>query len=65
MADPEKTNDPFNRPQLIYEVHLGSWRHKPDGSFYTYRELADHLVDYVAEMGYTHIELLPISELSF
>ncbi|HHX96310.1 MAG TPA: 1,4-alpha-glucan branching protein GlgB [Clostridia bacterium] len=61
----KKQNDPFNRPQLIYEVHLGSWRHKPDGSFYTYRELADHLVDYVAEMGYTHIELLPISEYPF
>jgi len=49
---------PFN----IYEIHAGSWRRHPDGRFYTWRELAESLVPYVKEMGYTHIELLPISE---
>jgi 1,4-alpha-glucan branching enzyme len=49
---------PFN----CYEVHLGSWRRTPQGHFLDYRELADQLVPYVKEMGYTHIELLPISE---
>jgi 1,4-alpha-glucan branching enzyme len=46
----------------IYEVHLGSWRRHPDGRFYTYRELAEHLVPYVADLGYTHVELLPVTE---
>ncbi|MGI6145144.1 MAG: 1,4-alpha-glucan branching protein GlgB [Clostridia bacterium] len=57
--------DVYNQPQLIYEVHLGSWKLKEDGSFYTYRELADILVDYAVEMGYTHLELLPINEHPF
>ena len=49
---------PFN----IYEIHAGSWRRHPDGRFYNWSELADSLIPYVQEMGYTHIELLPISE---
>ncbi|MDD5331095.1 MAG: alpha-amylase family glycosyl hydrolase, partial [Sulfuricella sp.] len=49
---------PFN----IYEVHAGSWRRHPDGRFYSWGELAASLIPYVQEMGYTHIELLPISE---
>lgn len=61
----KEQEDIFNQPQLIYEVHLGSWKLKEDGSFYTYRELAEILVDYVAEMGYTHIELLPVCEHPF
>ena len=56
-------------PISVYEVHIGSWRREPDekwGSRYlTYRELADTLLPYVLEMGYTHIELLPISEYPF
>ena len=54
-------------PVSIYEVHLGSWRRRPgDGDRYLgYRELADELVDYVADMGFTHIELLPVSEHPF
>ena len=53
----------FESPVSIYEVHLGSWmRHGEEDGFLTYRELADKLIAYVKEMGYTHIELLPVSE---
>jgi 1,4-alpha-glucan branching enzyme len=54
----------FEAPLSIYEVHLGSWRRVPEegGRWLTYRELADSLVPYVKEMGYTHVELLPVSE---
>lgn len=52
----------YDKPVNIYEVHLGSWKRREDNSFYSYRELADELVDYAAEMGYTHIELLPVME---
>lgn len=52
-------------PISIYEVHLGSWRRKNGNEFLTYRELADQLVNYVVDMGYTHIELLPITEHPF
>lgn len=51
-------------PLNIYEVHLGTWKQK-EGRFCTYRELAHELVDYVAEMGYTHLELLPVMEHPF
>jgi 1,4-alpha-glucan branching enzyme len=51
----------------IYEVHLGSWRRRSDakGDWLTYREMAPLLADYVQEMGYTHVELLPITEHPF
>ena len=52
----------YRAPLNIYEVHAGSWKRHPDGRFYNFRELADSLIDYVLEMGYTHIELLPIME---
>jgi len=54
--------DWLHRPMSIYEVHLGSWQRDPQGNFLNYRELAVTLVDYVKELGFTHIELLPISE---
>jgi 1,4-alpha-glucan branching enzyme len=54
----------FQRPMAVYEVHLGSWARVPDQGdrYLSYRELADRLVPYVKEMGYTHIELLPVME---
>ncbi len=51
----------YQKPINIYEVHFGSWKKNGD-QFYTYKELADKLIDYVVDMGYTHIELLPIVE---
>lgn len=59
-----RTTDWLKQPVAIYEVHLGSWRRVPEegGRWLTYRELAETLIPYVEEMGYTHIELLPISE---
>ena len=46
----------------VYEVHLGSWRRTPKGGFLNYRDLAEQLVPYVADLGYTHVELLPVME---
>ncbi|WP_246227573.1 1,4-alpha-glucan branching protein GlgB [Roseobacter ponti] len=52
-------------PVSIYEVHAGSWRRHADGSWLSYRELAETLVPYARDMGFTHIELLPVSEHPF
>ncbi|NGX58171.1 MAG: 1,4-alpha-glucan branching enzyme GlgB [Chlamydiae bacterium] len=60
MEDREDHKD-HKIPMATYEVHLGSWRQN-NGQFYNYRELAHLLSDYVLEMGFTHIELLPVTE---
>ncbi len=57
-----ETADWLHTPLSIYEVHLGSWQRGFEGEFLNYRELAKRLVDYVQEMGFTHIELMPITE---
>lgn len=59
--------DAHHAPVSIYEVHLGSWRRKveEENRFLSYLELADELIDYVTEMGFTHIELMPVSEFPF
>jgi len=51
-----------HRPMSVYEVHLGSWQRTADGEFLTYREIAERLADHVLEMGFTHVELLPVTE---
>ncbi len=56
------TYNPYRSAVNIYEVHLGSWKRHEDGSMLTYDELADQLIPYAADMGYTHIELLPVME---
>jgi 1,4-alpha-glucan branching enzyme len=56
----------FEQPISIYEVHLGSWKRPKDGRRYlNYRELAQQLVDYMHEMGYTHLQLMPLCEFPF
>ena len=52
-------------PVSIYELHLGSWRRRGDGGFLSYRELAEQLVPYVKELGFTHVQFLPVSEHPF
>ena len=55
----------FDQPQSVYEVHLGSWRKADGWRWLSYRELADTLVPYARDMGFTHLELLPVSEHPF
>ncbi len=56
---------PYDKPMSIYEMHFGSWQVKKDGSYYTYTEMIDRLIPYLKEMGYTHVELMPICEYPF
>lgn len=75
LADYDWTDEKFlkkrartnlqRRPVSIYEMHLGSWRQHEDGSFFTYRETADELVPYLKKMGFTHVEVMPLTEHPF
>ena len=58
----QKTSDRRRTPMSVYEVHLGSWRRGPDNRFLTYDELGDQLIAYAADLGFTHLELMPVSE---
>lgn len=57
--------DSLTAPMNIYEVHLGSWKRNPDGSFLTYRQFAEELTAYVTDMHYTHVQLMPIMEYPY
>ena len=61
----QKKTDPINGPMNIYELHAGSWKVKENGDPYNYSELADQLIPYLQYMGYTHVELLPVTEHPF
>ncbi|NNK92865.1 MAG: 1,4-alpha-glucan branching protein GlgB [Desulfobacterales bacterium] len=60
----KRATSPYDKPMSIYEVHPGSWRRDPSNPsrFLTFKELADQLIPYVKDMGFTHIELLPVAE---
>lgn len=60
----EKTS-PLDKPMNVYEVNFASWKLKEDGSYMNYCEIADDLIPYVKKMGYTHIEVMPLSEHPF
>ena len=55
-------SDPRRAPMTTYEVHLGSWRRNAEGGFLTYDQIADALIPYALDMGFTHLELMPVSE---
>ena len=61
----QKKADVINGPMNIYEMHAGSWKMKEGGKPYNYSEQADELIPYIKDMGYTHVELLPVMEYPF
>ena len=55
----------FDKPMSIYEMHLGSWLGMRDGRYLSYEEIADHLINYIHENGFTHVEIMPITQYPF
>ncbi len=64
-SDKQKRMNIYASPVNVYEVNLLSWKRHDNGNYYTYRELATDLVDYVVKMGYTHVEFMPVTEHPF
>ena len=64
-AEYERGNDCLSKPFNVYEVNLLSWKKWEDGSYYSYKDLENELVPYVKNMGYTHVEFMPITEYPF
>ncbi len=60
-----RQRDPLRAPLSIYEVHLGSWRQTSEGVSPGYRALAEPLIQYVKQMGFTHVEFMPVAEHAF
>lgn len=58
-------NRNFDQPMSIYEIHLGSWKGQIDGRYLSYEEVADHLIHYVKSHGFTHVEIMPITQYPF
>ena len=65
MSERAGRSDPHAQPMSVYELHLNSWRKHHGGDTFSYADLADHLVDYVADMGFTHVELMPVMQHPF
>jgi 1,4-alpha-glucan branching enzyme len=63
--DNRKDKNGLDKPYSVYEVHLGSWKRNAEGKFLTYLELAEDLVNYVKETGFTHVEFMPIMEFPY
>ena len=63
--DTRKDKNALDKPYSVYEVHLGSWKRNAEGKFLTYIELADQLVSYLKETGFTHVEFMPIMEYPY
>ena len=57
--------DPYHSPVNIYEMNLGSWKRDEEGRVYTYERIADELIPYILDMGYTHVEFMPLTEYPF
>jgi 1,4-alpha-glucan branching enzyme len=60
-----KDKNSLDKPYSVYEIHLGSWKRNPEGNYLTYIELAEDLVNYIKETGFTHVEFMPIMEYPY
>ena len=63
--DARSGGNPLEAPMSIYELHLGSWRKHSDAESYSYKDLAGELVNYISEMGFTHVEFMPVAEHAY